>query len=49
MPPRRRPSLPWIVAFALTLGMIGCGIFLGEVRQVMLNATNICLSCMGVG
>ena len=46
---RRRPSLAWIAALVAALVAIGVGVFLGEPRQVLNNAINICLACMGVG
>ena len=46
--PKRFPIL-WTTAFTLSLGFIGVGLWLGEVRQVLLNAASICLACMGIG
>jgi hypothetical protein len=46
---RRRPSRAWIVALLTALAAMAGGVWLGEAGQVLLNAANICLACMGVG
>jgi len=41
--------LAWKIAFGAALGAIVTGLWLGEARQVLLNAVSICLACLGVG
>lgn len=46
---RRLPSRAWIAALVAALAAVGVGVFLGEARQVLLNAASICLACIGLG
>ncbi len=39
----------WRIAFALAVGAIALGWWIGEAVQVMMNAATVCLACMGLG
>ena len=48
----RRKRFQRMVPFILLLGFLAvmiAGIGLGDVAEVILNATMLCLSCMGIG
>ncbi len=38
-----------IFLLVLALGMIALGLFLGEYDEVVKRATQLCLSCIGIG
>lgn len=48
---RRLPPSRWIgvTAAVLGLGMMGFGLYRGEVAVVFTKAVNICLECIGIG
>ena len=46
--PRRRLWLPLGIV-VVSLGMVVAGFFLGEADRVLAQATQICLSCIGLG
>ena len=44
----KRKFLRWIV-IAVAAGMIGYGVYRGEVSIVLNKAINICMECIGLG
>ena len=50
-PPRVSTTVPlsWFAAFGGALALVGIGLALGEAAQVLMNARDLCLACLGVG
>ena len=45
----KKVSAFWFAAFAAALTLIAVGLALGEAGQVLMNARDVCLACLGVG